>query len=394
MSDKPEKRKKPRVFDLPVDGAPSEQEHKAGPKKPTAKPAAKPVPKPKRKTVPKNATKTGAKYATATHTKTAHENTHSRPRALDLGDVELTNQVIDQIDDAPITTDTPRGGFSWSSVLLSALGALAMLAIGLAVDELVRGLFTRHEWLGWLALALTTLVVVATIVLIIRELAALIRLRKISNLRDDAEQAFLENDKVAADKVEAEVTALYSNRIDLAAARNAYSAYDDDIIGPADRIRLVETELLSPLDKRAEELVMNAAKRVAIVTAVSPRALIDVLYVLAENLRLIRAMSELYGGKPGLVGFWRLTKSVVGHLAITGAISMGDGLLQQVVGHGLAARLSARFGEGVINGLLTARMGLAAHDICRPIPFLHRERPSISKYLNTLIGLAGLDKSK
>ena len=139
---------------------------------------------------------------------------------------------------------------------------------------------------------------------------------------------------------------------------------------------------------------MNAAKRVAIVTAVSPRALIDVLYVLAENLRLIRAISELYGGKPGMIGFWRLTKSVISHLAITGAISLGDGLMQQMVGHGLAARLSARFGEGVINGLLTARIGLAAHDICRPIPFLHQTRPSVSSYLNSLIGLAGLDKAK
>ncbi|MEP3234153.1 MAG: TIGR01620 family protein [Hyphomicrobiales bacterium] len=379
MSDEPAKRKKPRVFDVPVDGASVEE------KTPQASS------KPKRKAAPKASSKTSAR---TTKAKATPEDDQLRPRALNLADVELTNQVIDQIDDAPIPTDTPRSRFSWGGVLFSALGALAMLAIGLAVDELVRGLFTRHEWLGWFALALTILVIIATLVMIIRELAALLRLRKIENLRSDAEQAFLENDKKAANKVEAEVTSLYASRIDLAGARSAYSAYEGDIIGPADRIRLIETELLSPLDNRAEELVMNAAKRVAIVTAVSPRALVDVLYVLAENLRLIRALSELYGGKPGMVGFWRLTKSVVSHLAITGAISIGDGLMQQMVGHGLAARLSARFGEGVINGLLTARIGLAAHDICRPVPFLHRERPSISKYLNTLVGLAGLDKSK
>ena len=376
MNDEPAKRKKPRVFDLPAGGDASS---KAEPQQA--------APKTKRKATPKAGIKSSKTNATK-------EALQSRPRAMDLADVELTNQVIDQIDDATVPTDTPRRRFSWGSVLLSALGALAMLAIGLAVDELVRDLFTRHEWLGWFALVLTTLVVVAILVLIIRELAALIRLRKIATLRDHAEQAFLENYKGAADKVDVEITALYANRIDLASARNAYSTFENDVIGPSDRIRLIETELLSPLDKRAEELVMNAAKRVAIVTAVSPRALIDVLYVLAENLRLIRAISELYGGKPGMIGFWRLTKSVLSHLAITGAISLGDGLMQQMVGHGLAARLSARFGEGVINGLLTARIGLSAHDICRPVPFLHRERPSISRYLNTLIGLSGLDKSK
>ena len=381
MSDEPAKRKKPRVFDLPAgdDASSKTTSRQTGSKQTT--------PKPKRKIAPK----AGAK---SSKTNAAKEEFQSRPRAMDLADVELTNEVIDQIDDATVPTDTPRRRFSWGNVLLSALGALAILAIGLAVDELVRDLFTRHEWLGWFALALTALVVLAILVLIIRELAALLRLRQIESLRDNAEQAVLENYKGAADKVDTEITALYANRIDLASARNAYSAYENDVIGPADRIRLIETELLSPLDKRTEELVMNAAKRVAIVTAVSPRALIDVLYVLAENLRLIRAISELYGGKPGMIGFWRLTKSVVGHLAITGAISIGDGLMQQMVGHGLAARLSARFGEGVINGLLTARIGLSAHDICRPVPFLHRERPSISRYLNTLIGLAGLDKSK
>ncbi|MEP1441796.1 MAG: TIGR01620 family protein [Hyphomicrobiales bacterium] len=389
MSDEPAKRRKPRVFDLPTDGDASA---KPEPKQAAPKPATskKATPNPKRKAAPK----TTAKSA---RTKTVKEDSQSRPRALELADVELTNQVIDQIDEAVVPTDTPQRRFSWGGVLMSALGALVMLAIGLAVDELVRDLFSRHQWLGWLALALTILVIIATVVLIIRELLALMRLRQIANVRDDAEQAFVENDKEAADKVEAAVTSLYANRIDLASARTAYSAYEDDVIGPADRIRLIETELLSPIDKKAEELVMNAAKRVAIVTAVSPRALVDILYVLAENLRLIRAISELYGGKPGMIGFWRLTKSVVSHLAITGAISIGDGLLQQVVGHGLAARLSARFGEGVINGLLTARIGLAAHDICRPVPFLHRTRPSISKYLNTLVGLAGLsgsDKSK
>ena len=259
MSDEPAKRKKPRVFDLPASGDTSSQ---AAPKQTTLKP--------KRKV----ASKAGRKPSKAN---TAKEELQSRPRAMDLADVELTNEVIDQLDDAIIPTDALRRRFSWGSVLLSALGALAMLAIGLAVDELVRDLFARHDWLGWFAIALTVLVVLAIVVLIIRELAALIRLRKISSLRDSAEQAVLENYKGAADKVDVEISALYANRVDLASARTAYSAFENDVISPADRIRLIETELLSPLDRRAEELVMNAAKRVAIVTAVSPRALVDVL---------------------------------------------------------------------------------------------------------------------
>ena len=44
-------------------------------------------------------------------------------------------------------------------------------------------------------------------------------------------------------------------------------------------IRLAERELMTPLDQEARRLVSSAAQRVSIVTAVSPRALIDVLFV-------------------------------------------------------------------------------------------------------------------
>ena len=54
-------------------------------------------------------------------------------------------------------------------------------------------------------------------------------------------------------------------------------------------------------------------------------------------------------------------------------MAAGDSLIQQVLGHGIAAKLSARLGEGVLNGLLTARLGLAAIEVARPLP-LRRPR--------------------
>src|SRR3712207_9034483 len=51
----------------------------------------------------------------------------------------------------------------------------------------------------------------------------------------------------------------------------------------------------------------------------------------------------------------RLLRAVVGHLAVTGTLSVGDTVLQQIVGHGLAGRLSARLGGGVGNGLKIGR---------------------------------------
>jgi putative membrane protein len=106
-----------------------------------------------------------------------------------------------------------------------------------------------------------------------------------------------------------------------------------------------------------------------VVTAVSPRAFLDMAYVVYENFRLVRRMAELYGGRTGAFGNLRLLRKVLGHLAVTGVASVGDGLVQQVIGHGVASRLSARLGEGVLNGLMTARVGISAMEVCRPAPF-------------------------
>jgi putative membrane protein len=171
----------------------------------------------------------------------------------------------------------------------------------------------------------------------------------------------------------------------LARARLTLQGHVDDIIDGADMIRLAERELMTPLDAQARRLVSAAAQRVSVVTAVSPRALIDVLFVLVASLRLIRQLARLYGGRPGTLGMIRLLRHVIAHLAITGGLAASDSLVQQMVGHGLAAKLSQRLGEGLLNGLLTARLGLAAIEVTRPLPFTALPRPALADLARDLL---------
>ena len=83
---------------------------------------------------------------------------------------------------------------------------------------------------------------------------------------------------------------------------------------------------------------------------------------------MLREIATLYGGRPSTLATFRLARMVIGHLAVTGGLALSDSVIQHVVGKGLIGRLSARFGEGAVNGILTARIGLAALDVCRPIP--------------------------
>jgi putative membrane protein len=118
---------------------------------------------------------------------------------------------------------------------------------------------------------------------------------------------------------------------------------------------------------------------------VSPRAAVDMIFVLVTVVGLVRRLADLYGARPGLLGLIRLLRLTVAHLAVTGGIAATDSLIQQVVGHGVAAKLSARLGEGVLNGLLTARLGLAAIEVSRPLPFAALPAPSVSDLAGDLI---------
>jgi putative membrane protein len=142
---------------------------------------------------------------------------------------------------------------------------------------------------------------------------------------------------------------------------------------------------MTSLDQEAARLVARTATRVSVVTAVSPRAAIDLAFVLIAALGMIRRLAALYGGRPGMLGMVRLVRHIVAHLTVTGGIAAGDSLIQQVLGHGVAAKLSARLGEGVLNGLLTARLGLAAIEVARPLPFAALPTPSLSDIAGDLL---------
>ncbi len=86
-----------------------------------------------------------------------------------------------------------------------------------------------------------------------------------------------------------------------------------------------------------------------------------------------------------MLGLIRLARQAIAHLAITGGLAASDSLVQQMLGHGIAAKLSARLGEGLLNGLLTARLGRATIDVTRPLPFAALPRPALADLAGDLV---------
>jgi putative membrane protein len=289
----------------------------------------------------------------------------------------------------PVLVEAPlvpvRRGFRWGAMFWSALGGLVTLGLGLAITRLIEDLFARSEGFGYIGLALAAAAALALVVVVIREALGLARLATIEKLHLRAAAVLASDDRTESRVIVQDLLGLAHQNPHLARARAALQGHADDIIDGADMIRLAERELMTPLDQEARRLVSSAAQRVSVVTAVSPRAVVDVLFVFVAALRLIRQLARLYGARPGALGMFKLMRHVIAHLAITGGMAAGDSLIQQVLGHGIAAKLSQRLGEGVLNGLLTARLGLAAIDVTRPLPFNALPRPALADLAKDLL---------
>src|SRR5690606_40467153 len=126
------------------------------------------------------------------------------------------------------------------------------------------------------------------------------------------------------------------------------------------------------------------ARRVALVTAIAPRAVIDLAFVVFDSFRLARNLAALYGARPGFFGFLRLIGAILSHLAVTGGLVLTDGVMEQLIGQGLAAKLSARLGEGIVNGLMTVRVGIAAMRVVRPLPYETQRQPKVKDFIPEL----------
>jgi putative membrane protein len=285
----------------------------------------------------------------------------------------------------PATPAPRRRRVPWGTLLWSALSGLVLMALGLAVTSLVEDLYARAPWLGAIGLALALVAGLALLVVVLREIAGLVRLATVETLRQRALAVIESDDRDGGRALVADMLVLTRRIPRLARGRARLEENRADIIDGRDLIRLVERELMSPLDIEARRLVVAASKRVSVVTAISPRAAVDMVFVLINALRMVRQLAALYGGRPGTLGVLRLFRQIVSHLAVTGGVGVADSVVQQVIGHGLAARLSARLGEGMINGLLTARLGLLTIDLVRPLPFHELPRPALNDLAGTLL---------
>jgi putative membrane protein len=281
----------------------------------------------------------------------------------------------------PTLADLGQRGLRWGTVLASALAGAALLGAGAWFARLVSAALVREDWIGWATLVLLLVAAFAALMLLLRELIGFSRLARLNRIRADIVSAIADRDVKRERKAALRLAALYARRPEQSWSVRRFREHARDVHDVGELLALADREMVAPLDLTARRLITRSAKRVATVTALSPMVLIAVTYVAVENMRLLRGLAGLYGGRPGFFGVLRLAQLVFAHIVATGGVAMTDDLLGQFVGQDILRRLSRRLGEGAFNGALTARIGIAAIEVIRPLPFLSAKRPRVREVL-------------
>jgi len=266
-----------------------------------------------------------------------------------------------------------KRSFAWR-LITTGLFAFFSFLFGFLIWEFFLTLSARNVLLGQIFFGILIVIILGCLIMAVREFLALLRQHRI-----DAITHAITNDpepslQTAQHNI-SKVVSLTRAQSEFAWAHARFDDLSKDVTDGDAYYQLAEQTLIAPQDQAAKAEIAQAARIVATATALIPLALADVVAAMFANIRMIRRISEIYGGRPGGLSSWRLLRKVAMHLLATGAVAVGDDMLGSLAGGGVLSKLSRRFGEGLINGALTARVGIAAMEMCRPMPFKAEAKP-------------------
>ncbi len=194
---------------------------------------------------------------------------------------------------------SPRGGASIGGIFISAVTALVGLALSVSFAQFVATAVARNDWVGWTATSLAVVAAVSALLLIGREIVGLLKLGHLARIRRDVAAAIRSRDRTLERKSVRSLRTVLRKRADLAWALARVRDHERDVHDPGELLKLADRELMAPLDAEARRCVIKSSKRVSVVTAMSPMVWVAMLYVVVENLRMLRTLFALYGARPG-----------------------------------------------------------------------------------------------
>ena len=251
------------------------------------------------------------------------------------------------------------------------------------------GIWTHDSWVtnDWTALGIAAaggLIVVAGVGSVVAEWRRLYRLRERAEERDYARE-LLHSHGMGQGKVFCEKLAKQSA---LPAQHPAIQRWQTTLHDSHNDREVIElySQLVQPvLDEQARKEISRSSAESALMIAVSPLAIVDMAFIAWRNIRLINRVAAIYGIELGYYSRIRLFRMVLINIAFAGASELIREVGMDWLSQDITARLSTRAAQGIGAGLLTARLGIKAMELCRPLPWIE-DKPKLADFRRQLIG--------
>lgn len=260
----------------------------------------------------------------------------------------------------------------------SVLAKLSLLGVcGLVVTETLLGLqsaWIESPWLFGLYVTVTSLICLWAGKLTVSEWRKLARLKSVEEAQQTGDRLSQSMQVGEADKFINKLLSQLPKDVDL----SRYLSSINDEHNDAEKLILFDELVLSERDLIAKKYVRRFSQESALLLAASPLALLDMAIILWRNQRMIYKIAECYGIE---LGYWsriKLIRGIITNIVYAGTSEIIADLGTQLLSVEMSGKLSARLGQGLGGGLLTARLGYQAMALCRPISFEDKSRPKLS----------------
>ena len=265
--------------------------------------------------------------------------------------------------------------------------SIGLLILSLVVWDVYDTIATAMSvhWLAAFSIAtLSILVVVVSLITLYKYRKDSRRHNGYKTIRKSAERCRSVSSNTADQHLVAELKSFYVGKPQQVLLDQCLSSLPDYALGH-EVVSHINDVFLKPLDEEALKRVSRFSAQTGLAVALSPWVAVDMAFSLWRNIKMIDEIGQLYGLRPSLINRITMLKSIIGHLALSGAGELAaDQILDEVGGASLASHFSVRLSQGLGVGLYSAKIGLATIAVLRPIEFLEN-KPDLKSLTRLII---------
>ena len=275
----------------------------------------------------------------------------------------------------------PRKSFRWRLLMLGLL--IFFITVIARTGQWLTDAWYQRDWVALGGTVSLGLVLLAGAASLVSEGYRLYRLRHRAQERDEACE-LLNSHGTGKAKPFCEQLAARSGIGETHPSFRRWQAALQETHNDRETMTLYASWVQPIADKQAREKISRYAAESAVIIAVSPLAIADMFFIAWRNIRMINQIARIYGIELGYFSRIRLFRGVLFNIAFAGASELVretgvDWMSQDIMG-----RLSARAAQGIGAGLLTARLGIKAMELCRPLPWIDGDKPRLGDFRTEL----------